>query len=177
MFLFSLLLCILKVRVETECLYIGRRVYIIFQYRYIIILPFYLLLLLNMEKELLLKVLELLLSNTENKKEINETVEETQTSDFIGEYVILRWYDCGVVFWKLDKIEWKSYYMSDCRRLYYWKTKWLSLEDVATKGLEDWCKISDIIKKVQIVDERISMLLPTTEEVTKNILEYKAYVG
>ena len=128
-----------------------------------------------MNKEtLLIKVLEMLLSwNTDNSE---TTKVQSTNSDYIWKYVILRWYDCGVVFGKLDKIEWENYYLSGMRRLFYWKTKWLSLEDLAHKWLEDWCKLSDTISRVQITDKRISMIIPTTDEVTKNILWYKAYV-
>lgn len=125
------------------------------------------------KEQLIVKVLDMLLSWSTMQSNTVE-VQSTQ-SDYIWKYVILRWYDCWVVFGKLDKIEWESYYLSEMRRLYYWKTKWLSLEDLSHKWLEDWCKISDTIARVQITDKRISMVIPTTEEVTKQILNYEPY--
>jgi len=130
-----------------------------------------------MKEQLIMKVLEMLLNWQTWTTNETKTIEEETQSDFIWGYVILRWYDSWVCFGKLDKIVWKSYYLSECRRLWYWKTKWLSLEDVATKWLLEWSKVSWIIDRVQITDERINMIIPTIEKVTKQILWYKEYVA
>ena len=128
-----------------------------------------------MEKELLLQLIGLLIK--EEKPTVSENKEENKWGEFIGEYVILRWYDSWVHFWKLEHSEKWNYILSNTRRLWYWKCiKWLGLSSVAQYGLHSDSKITCEISKIKITDERISEILPCTKEAQKSIQSMNEYI-
>ena len=98
-------------------------------------------------------------------------------SEFIWKYVIIRWYDSWVHFGKLEKaIKW-DYILTDTRRLWYWKCKqWIWLSSVAQYWLSSDSKITCALAKIQITDERISEIIPCTDEAIKSIQEQPEYI-
>ena len=124
-----------------------------------------------MEKKLIEKLLSLLVSD--DTKNINTS---ELGSIHIGKYVILRGYDSGVHFWKLE-FAWKWLYrLSDSRRLWrWWANESISLSGVATYGLANKTdvKICPMIPLIEITDDRISEIIPCTDVAIKSIKNYK----
>jgi len=125
-----------------------------------------------MKTELIEKILEKYLLWEENIKT------DTKWSEFIWKYVILRWYDSWVHFGKLEKVEEDYYVLSESRRLWrFWAKEWIALSWVATYWLADReeVKICWEVPLIWITDNRISEILPCSEEAIKSIREYKEY--
>jgi len=130
-----------------------------------------------MEKELLLQLVWLLI------KEENNTLSEIKdnwkisNNEFIWEYVILRWYDSWIHFGKLEKAEKWNYILTNTRRLWYWKCiKGLWLSSVAQYGLNEDSKVTCALRKIKITDERISEILPCTDDAIESIKNIKEYI-
>jgi len=126
-----------------------------------------------MEKELLLKLVELLIKEDGNSL----PKDKVQWDEFIWEYIILRWYDSWVHFWRLEKAEKWNYVLTNTRRLWYWKCKkgiWLS--SVAKYWLSDESQITCALNKIKITEDRISEIIPCTPEAITNIQEQKEFI-
>ena len=97
--------------------------------------------------------------------------------DFIWEYVILRWYDSWVHFWKLVKARKWYYVLDESRRLWrFWNKKGIWLTDLAQYWLadRDEVKICATIPKIAITEDRVSEIIPvTTKKIIKHFKEYK----
>jgi hypothetical protein len=104
--------------------------------------------------------------------------ESLNFSENIWKYVLLRWYYSWVHFWKLESAKPWMYVLSESRRLFrYWCKKWISLSWVSQYWLADRreVKICWIVPRIEIVDPKISEILPCSEEAIKSIKEYKEY--
>ena len=128
-----------------------------------------------MNEKLLDKIIDKILSSESNTPEIRET-ENVLWTENIWKYVILRGYDSWVHFGKLEFASKWLYRLSDSRRLWYWKAKqWIWLTSVALYWLKDDSKICWVIQKIEITDERISEIIPCSDEAIKNIQKQKEY--
>lgn len=131
---------------------------------------------------MLLKLIEMLMSadkwENKSKKEVKSEKQEWATgSDYIGEYIILRWYDSGVHFGILDEIKDGSIYLKNSRRIRYRKTNGIDLTALAQEGLK-WTdsKICAEIERIQITDSRISEIIPCSKKAIKTIKEYSIFI-
>ncbi len=128
-----------------------------------------------MKSELILKLVEMLINYWTLESEIDYTtktpdISETNEQYPIGKKIIIRWYDCGILFWTLVSVTKWVYRMKDSRRLWYWKAKsWITLEDVANYWITDWSKITSTVSLCDITDSRVSLLIPCTKEAIKTI--------
>lgn len=128
-----------------------------------------------MKSEIIIKLVEMLInSETMNSEPDYNTktpdIPETNELYPIGKKIILRWYDCGVLFGTLVSVTKWVYRMKDARRLWYWKAKsWITLEDVANYGITDWSKITSTVSLCDITDSRVSLLIPCSKESIQTI--------
>lgn len=66
--------------------------------------------------------------------------------------------------------------MKDSRRLWYWKANsGISLEDVAVSGIAKESKVTSVLPLCDIVDSRISLLIPCSQQAIDSIEKIKAY--
>ena len=129
------------------------------------------------KQQLILNLLEMLFSNNKQEKQTeqeNKTVASASTS-LLGEYVIIRTYSAGVWAGFLKEKVKSEVYLTDARRLYYWKNiEGISLSGISLNGLDKeaskicapvpkvWLKAIEIIpcsKKAQesIINQPINM--------------------
>ena len=105
----------------------------------------------------------------------DETVKNT--NDFVWKYVIVRWYDAWV--WAGQLIDWThgNIILEDARMLWRWWTKnWIGLSSLAVNGLDEnkrEIKVLETQKRILINDLRVSTFYVCTEEVEKQIRNYK----
>ena len=128
-----------------------------------------------MRKELLEKIVEAyILGETGNNSHL--VVEKSATwKEFLGKWVILRGYDSGVHFGKLERAEKWDYILSDSRRLWrFWCKKWVWLTDLALYRLSDdkRIKICSTIPKIRITDERVSEIIPVATDMIEHFQLY-----
>ncbi len=127
-----------------------------------------------MNDQLILRLLEMLVSSNNQEK---QTIQENKTAStsFLGEYVIIRTYSAGVWAGFLKEKVKSEVYLTDARRLYYWKNiEGISLSGISLNGLDKeaskicapvpkvWLKAIEIIpcsKKAQesIINQPINM--------------------
>lgn len=108
----------------------------------------------------------------------SETKEENE-SVFIWEYVILRCRNAGVHFGKLEYAYNWLYRLSESRRLYYWRVKdnqWISLSDLAEKGLDDDNKTCAKIDLIEITEKEGAEIIPVNKDVVDSFKEAKVYI-
>ena len=116
-----------------------------------------------MEKEMLLKLLSLLLEKESTPTAV--TSNNPLWSENIWKYVILRWYNSWVHFWKLEYASPWLYRLIDSRRVWYWKCKqWIALSSVALYWLHSDSKICWTIPRIEIIDDKISEIIPCSQE-------------
>ena len=104
----------------------------------------------------------------------------TINSNLLGKYIIVRWYDSGVWAWVLEWVEVvdgiKHIKLKDARMIWrFWANGGIALSSLSQEWLKKDCdsiKILNTISNVELMDERISTLLPCTTEVEKQIREY-----
>ena len=125
-----------------------------------------------MKDQLVEKILEKYLLGDEERKK------PTTQSENIWKYVIIRWYDSGVHFGKLEVLEVNRIVLSESRRLRRFRAKkGISLSGVATYGLaaREEVKICCIIPRIEIIDNRVSEIIPCSDDAIKSIKEYAEY--
>lgn len=130
-----------------------------------------------MNKELMEKIIEKYLL-WETQKDIVIEQDNILWSEFIWKYVILRWYDSWVHFGKLVFAKKWLYRLEDSRRLWGWTAKesiWLSWVAVYWVKKSDRTKICPTIPLIEITDDRISEIIPCSEEAIKIIKEFEIY--
>jgi len=118
-----------------------------------------------MDKKLIEKLLDKLLdSPTEHTGDSS-----TLWSENIGKYVIIRWYDSWVHFWKLEYASQWLYRLWESRRLRYrYAKKGIWLSSVALYWLKNESKVCWELT-IEIVDTRISEIIPCTKEAVESI--------
>ena len=130
-----------------------------------------------MKKELLLELISLALKNEwETSTAKSEAPNNILWSLFIWEYVILRWYDSWVHFWKLVHACTWLYRLEESRRLWRWWCKqWIGLTDLAQFWLADRSevKICATIPLIEITDNRISEIIPVAKNVIDDFKNYR----
>lgn len=94
--------------------------------------------------ELIMKVLEMLLSNGDNVTNNSDTKKE-----MIGDYVIVRCHDAGVHAGTLENYEGREVTLKDSRRLWYFKCEsGHTLSGVAIHGVTGESKIAGAVNKI-----------------------------
>ena len=129
------------------------------------------------KEEIVLSLIDKLL-NTSNEVKNEKKESNILWSNFIGKFVILRWYDSGVHFWKLEYASTWLYRLSDSRRLWGWTAKeWISLSAVAIYGIKEssYTKICTIVPLIEITDNRISEIIPCSDEAINIIKNFPTY--
>ena len=107
--------------------------------------------------------------------ETKETSKEENS--FVGKYVLVRWYDAGV--WAGKLIDWThgNIILEDARMLWRWWTiKWIGLSSLCINWLDEVkseIRILETQKKILINELRVSTFYICTEEVEKQIRNYK----
>jgi len=123
-----------------------------------------------MNKELILKLLELALSSDKeisSKKE--NKVEEIGNISLIGQYVIIRTYSAGVWAGVLREKVKNEVYLADARRLYYWSNnEGTSLSGISLNGLDS--SKSKICAPVNIVWLEAIEIIPCTSKAKETII-------
>lgn len=131
-----------------------------------------------MNKELMEKIIEkYLLWETTNNEVVN-TDNNILWSEFIWKYVILRGYDSWVHFGKLVFAKKWLYRLEDSRRLWGWTAKesiWLSWVAIYWVKKSERTKICPVIPLIEITDEKISEIIPCSDESIKIIKEFEIY--
>lgn len=133
-----------------------------------------------MKKDLLLQLITMLISDKQDNQ-LSYTDKEQDThedqSDFIGKYVIIRWYyswvHAGIY---VKKKNW-SYFLKNSRRLWYWRTKGIDLTSLAQNWLVwDDCKIcAKYDGMIEITDNTVCEIIPCTKEAQKSIESYSVF--
>lgn len=106
-------------------------------------------------------------------------VEEKNTiigKEFIGKYVLVKWYDAWVWAWVLQESTLGNIILTEARMLWrWWAKEWIGLSWIATHWLaiKDTNKILQEQKKICITDMRVSTLLECSAEAEKSIREYE----
>lgn len=117
-----------------------------------------------MENELLLKILELALSEKPN----------VQKKRFIGDYVIVRCHDAGVHAGILESYEGRSVTLKESKRLWYFKCKkGHSLSGVALHGITGESKIAGELKSIILTDA--CEIIPCEKESERSIRDANEY--
>lgn len=132
-----------------------------------------------MKNEIIMELVKMLVSNTKSEGSTEGSTDCTTQSKYpIGQKVILRGYNAGVIFGELvSVIDW-VYRMKNARRLYYWKTnRGIALEDVSVYGINTAeSKITTTVPLCDVTDTNVSLLLPCSAEAIKSIESAKDYV-
>jgi len=108
--------------------------------------------------------------------ENSSSVDEENTNDFVGKYVIVRWYDAGVWAGKLIDGTHGNIILEDARMLWrWWNKKGIGLSSLAVNGLDETkseIRILEPQKKILINDLRVSTFYICEPQVEKQIREY-----
>lgn len=102
-------------------------------------------------------------------------------SKLLKEYVLLRGHDSGVWAGVLEniEIEWENKIigLSDARMIWrFWANEGIALSAVAMQWLKKDCdsiKILNTIPYIELMDNRISTIIPCSKETEKQIREYE----
>ena len=127
-----------------------------------------------MNNQLIFTLLEMLVSNNKQEKQTeqeNKTVASAQTSllAFLGEYVIIRTYSAGVWAGFLKEKFKSEVYLTDARRLYYWKNiEGISLSGISLNGLDK--EASKICAPVPIVWLEAIEIIPCSKKAQESII-------
>lgn len=139
-----------------------------------------------MKQTLLLKLVEKILDSetapVTGSVEDFEPVEQVESAFPIGNKVILRGRNAGVLFGTLVSVRSEAgvtvYRVKDSRRLYQWYCQsGITLEDVAVSGIDaEKSKITSTVPLIDVTDSEISLLIPVSDESAKTIESAKDYV-
>lgn len=133
------------------------------------------------KEELILSLIDKLLNNNiSNNESIVEKKEDNNLlwSSLIWKYVILRGYDSWVHFGKLEFASTWLYRLSDSRRLWGWTAKesiWLSWVAIYWVKESWYTKICPTIPLIEITDNRISEIIPCSDEAINIIKNFTIY--
>lgn len=121
-----------------------------------------------MKKELIMGLLEMLLSSEE--KETGKVIDKEQ-HPFIGKYCIIRTYSAGVHCGFLKSIDGCEVIVEDCRQIYFWKGAF-TLRELSLNGVSDGSKLTASVPLNSLTKIEI---IPVSEECAKKLQEYKPY--
>lgn len=123
------------------------------------------------KKQLTLNLLEMLFSNNKQETQTeqeNKTVASASTS-LLGEYVIIRTYSAGVWAGFLKEKVKSEVYLTDARRLYYWKNiEGISLSGISLNGLDK--EASKICAPVPTVWLKAIEIIPCSKKAQESII-------
>ena len=126
-----------------------------------------------MKNELILKLLEMLVSDNNQEK---QTIQENKTAStsLLGEYVIIRTYSAGVWAGFLKEKVKNEVYLTDARRLYYWSNiEGISLSGISLNGLKK--ETSKICAPVPIVWLKAIEIIPCSKKAQESIINQPIY--
>ena len=121
-----------------------------------------------MKNELILKLLEMLVSNNNQEK---QTIQENKTAStsLLGEYVIIRTFSAGVWAGFLKEKVKNEVYLTEARRLYYWSNiEGISLSGISLHGLKK--ETSKICAPVPIVWLEAIEIIPCSKKAQESII-------
>lgn len=127
-----------------------------------------------MNNQLILKLLEMLVSDNNQEK---QTIQENKTAStsFLGEYVIIRTYSAGVWAGFLKEKVKNEVYLTDARRLYYWSNiEGISLSGISLNGLKK--ETSKICAPVPIVWLKAIEIIPCSKQAQESIISQPIYI-
>lgn len=127
-----------------------------------------------MNNELILKLLEMLVSNNNQEK---QTIQENKTAStsLLGEYVIIRTYSAGVWAGFLKEKVKNEVYLTEARRLYYWSNiEGISLSGISLNGLKK--ETSKICAPVPIVWLEAIEIIPCSKLAQQSIISQPIYI-
>jgi len=98
--------------------------------------------------------------------------ETSNAISYVGKKVIVRTYSAGVHFGTLSRKEGREVYLSNSRRLWYWKNKTgISLSGIATTGInQNDSRVSCLVDDIWL--EAIE-IIPCTKDASSSIEEAK----
>ena len=127
-----------------------------------------------MNDQLILRLLEMLVSNNNQEK---QTIQENKTAStsLLGEYVIIRTYSAGVWAGFLKEKVKNEVYLTDARRLYYWSNiEGISLSGISLNGLKK--ETSKICAPVPIVWLKAIEIIPCSKLAQQSIISQPIYI-
>jgi hypothetical protein len=128
-----------------------------------------------MDKNMILKLLELALSNDkENSTKQENKIQENSNISLVGQYVIIRTYSAGVWAGVLKEKIKNEVYLANARRLYYWSNiDGISLSGISLNGIDS--SKSKICAPVDIVWLEAIEIIPCTETARNTIISQPIY--
>jgi hypothetical protein len=127
-----------------------------------------------MDKNMILKLLELALSTDKENSTKQENKTQENSISLIGQYVIIRTYSAGVWAGVLKEKIKNEVYLEKARRLYYWSNvEGISLSGVSLNGLNS--NESKICAPVDIVWLEAIEIIPCTENAKNTIISQPIY--
>ena len=127
-----------------------------------------------MNNQLILKLLEMLVSNNNQEK---QTIQENKTAStsLLGEYVIIRTYSAGVWAGFLKEKVKNEVYLTEARRLYRWSNiEGISLSGISLNGLKK--ETSKICAPVPIVWLKAIEIIPCSKQAQESIINQPIYI-
>lgn len=127
-----------------------------------------------MKNELILKLLEMLVSDNNQEK---QTIQENKTAStsLLGEYVIIRTFSAGVWAGFLKEKVKNEVYLTEARRLYYWSNiEGISLSGISLNGLKK--ETSKICAPVPIVWLEAIEIIPCSKLAQQSIISQPIYI-
>ena len=121
-----------------------------------------------MKNELILNLLEMLVSNNKQEK-------QTASTSLLGEYVIIRTFSAGVWAGFLKEKVKNEVYLTDARRLYYWSNiEGISLSGISLNGLKK--ETSKICAPVPIIWLEAIEIIPCSKQAQESIINQPIYI-
>ena len=127
-----------------------------------------------MNDQLILRLLEMLVSNNNQEK---QTIQENKTAStsFLGEYVIIRTYSAGVWAGFLKEKVKNEVYLTEARRLYRWSNiEGISLSGISLNGLKK--ETSKICAPVPMVWLEAIEIIPCSKLAQQSIINQPIYI-
>lgn len=127
-----------------------------------------------MKNELILKLLEMLVSDNNQEK---QTIQENKTAStsLLGEYVIIRTFSAGVWAGFLKEKVKNEVYLTEARRLYYWSNiEGISLSGITLNGLKK--ETSKICAPVPMVWLEAIEIIPCSKLAQQSIINQPIYI-
>ena len=127
-----------------------------------------------MNNQLILNLLEVLISNNNQEK---QTIQENKTAStsLLGEYVIIRTFSAGVWAGFLKEKVKNEVYLTEARRLYRWSNiEGISLSGISLNGLKK--ETSKICAPVPMVWLEAIEIIPCSKLAQQSIINQPIYI-
>jgi len=116
-----------------------------------------------MKEEMIMKLLEMLLTG--------EKTEKKEDHPFIGKYVVIRTYSAGVHIGYLKSVDGCEVILTEARQIFYWKGAF-TLRELSQNGVSCGTKISIPVPEISLTKIEI---IPCSKEQETKLKEYKSY--